>query len=102
MDDGVDLIFAQGSLQDGSIHDVAANHADAIDCSRANQLGLWHRVAHQTDDGGTSIDQAGHQPRADESRSASHEHGPVQPEAVRPSVGGRSDSWYPAVLSAEH
>jgi hypothetical protein len=57
-----DLVFTQRSLEDLHVADVPAHDANLLDEARAHELGLRYPVAHQTDDLGSLLDQAAHEP----------------------------------------
>ena len=81
MEHGVDLVLAERALEQRAVADVAADHADPLEQAGADQLALGHPVAQQADHVGAELDQAPHQPAAEQAGRAGHEDGAVAPPA---------------------
>ena len=80
MEDGVDLVFAQGALEQVLVADIAAHDLDPIDQAGPHQLALRHPVADQAHHIRAALQQAPYQPAAEQPRGARDQRRTVAPE----------------------
>ncbi len=82
VNNGIDLIFAQDTLHQRLIADIAAHDPDLLDQLRAHQLRLGHPVANQADDIGARLDKAAHQPAAHQASRACDKRRSILPKVA--------------------
>ena len=80
MNYGVDLIFAEHSLQNRLIAHIAAHNLHLVYQTCAHQFTLRYPVAHEAHHVGACLEQSSHEPAAKQSTSARHESRTVLPE----------------------
>src|SRR6516164_9734769 len=80
MNDSIDFMFPQRSLEQGSVRNVAADNLDAIDQTRAYELALRNPIAYEADDIGFAVDQPANQRPPYQARCPSNKCWPVAPE----------------------
>lgn len=83
MDDGLHLVLAEGAFEEGLVGDIAADEGDAIAEAAAEEVGARLLVADEADDVGAEVDEAAHDPAADETGAAGDEGGSIAPERSR-------------------
>ena len=83
MKNGVGLVFADGTLQDVAITNIATHHIHVVDDLGTDQFATGHPVADEADHACPRVHQAAGQPTAHQAGGAGDQHGAVLPKTAR-------------------